>query len=440
MTDPSTTIVDKSRGQARWGASRILSQFRTTRGLGKMVAQASACDAASMRSSELTRPPGALRLERALMAASWAVIALVIPIPVIIAVHSGLYDSFVDNPLSGWGMWGAFAIYAATRPGRKELAVTVSLAVTLRIVYDIAFGERGYPGSLVLAMGTFLGPASVPVLAVQSLRSPSQRRALCRDSLAVIALLSYIGVCLGFYVSFARLALPRKLDYFLYRFDGSLGFQPSFAAARLVHAVPPLYWLEATVYDSLGFWFALIYAVYSYYRQRGRISILKLFIANALIGFSLYFLFPAMGPKYAFPSFPALPGTVPAAAALLTGIPNAMPSLHFGGTLLICWLSRPWKWLYRITAVFAALTALATLGLGEHYLIDLVVAVPYALAILAFSATTPERRPLIVASALVFGWMLYLRTGWFFAPLSWVLVLGTVAVVLTLKRRLPVYY
>jgi hypothetical protein len=90
--------------------------------------------------------------------------------------------------------------------------------------------------------------------------------------------------------------------------------------------------------------------------------------------------------------------------------------------------------------VFAALTALATLGLGEHYLIDLVVAVPYALAIFAFSSNTPERRtPLAVASALVLAWMLYLRTGWYAAPLSWALVLGTVDTGFTLQRRLTVW-
>jgi hypothetical protein len=393
-----------------------------------------------MGSTLVTISPHSNRLERVLKLGAWVVIPLLMLIPVAISVHAGLYDSFVDNVLSGWGMWGTFAIYAATRPNRKELAATVALAVALRAAYDLAIGERGYPGSVVLGMGVFLGLASMPVLLVHSLEPAGERRSRCRRSLAAIALLSYIGVCLNFYISFIRLALPAKLDSFLYNFDDSLGFQPSFAVGRLVYSIRPLYRFEAMVYDSLGFWFAFVYAVHAGYNVRYRLSLLKLFIANAFVGFSLYFLFPAMGPKYAFHSFPALPGPVHSAAALLHGVPNAMPSLHFGGALLICWLSRPWKWLYRATGVFAALTALATLSLGEHYLIDLVVAVPYALAIFAFSSNSPERRtPLAVASALVLAWMLYLRTGWYAAPLSWTLVLGTVGTAFTLQRRLPVW-
>jgi hypothetical protein len=112
-------------------------------------------------------------------------------------------------------------------------------------------------------------------------------------------------------------------------FDGSLGFQPSFAVGRLVYSIRPLYRFEAMVYDSLGFWFAFVYAVHAWYNVRYRLSLLKLFIANAFVGFSLYFLLPAMGPKYAFHSFPALPGPVHSAAAL-SGRPECHAALHFG--------------------------------------------------------------------------------------------------------------
>jgi len=348
-----------------------------------------------------------------------------------------MYDSLVDKAVSGWGMWGAFAIYLHTRPSRWEWVATVGIGAFLRLVYDLEIGERGYPGSRVIAAGAFLCVASLLVLGWRSLEAPSGHRAACRRSLAVIALFTYIGVCLGFYISFARLALPRKFDYFLYNFDGSLGFQPSFAAGRLLHAFRPLYWLEVMVYNSVGFWFSLLYAFHAGARRKYPVSILKLLVANPLIGFCLYFVFPAMGPAYAFHSFPSLPGSVAAAPAVLAGVPNAMPSLHFGGTLLIFWCSKPWKWLYRITGVFALLTALATLGLGEHYLIDLVAAVPYALAIVAFSSNVPERRvPLVAGAATLFLWLLFLRGGHFIPAVSWVLLLTTVGGGFLLQRRL----
>jgi hypothetical protein len=49
--------------------------------------------------------------------------------------------------------------------------------------------------------------------------------------------------------------------------------------------------------------------------------------------------------------------------------------------LLIWWSLRYSKnWMRVLATVFLALTLLATLGLGEHYPIDLVVALPFAVA------------------------------------------------------------
>jgi hypothetical protein len=386
--------------------------------------------------STLTLPRGSAKTGK-LKVAAGVVVGLFMLLPVAIAIHAGVYDSVVDNALSGWGMWGTFAIYASTRPSRKEITITVSIALALRLAYNLAIGEHGYPGSKIIGMGVFLGLAGLTMLVGRSIDSRGEQVLARWRALAVTALLSYIGVCLTFYISFAKMVLPLKLDYFLYNFDASLGIQPSFAAANLTHTFRALYWIEAMVYNSLGFWFAMVYAVHAFSGLKSRISILTLFIANAFIGFSLYFLFPAMGPKYAFPSFPALPGQIHPAAALLSGVPNAMPSLHFGGTLLICWLSQPWKWFYRITLALSALTALATLGLGEHYFIDLVVAVPYALAIFALSAKTSKRRvPLAAGSAMVILWLCFLRTGLFYSLVSWALVVATLVISFKLKDRL----
>src|SRR5205085_8183990 len=62
-------------------------------------------------------------------------------------------------------------------------------------------------------------------------------------------------------------------------------------------------------------------------------------------------------------------------------IRNAMPSVHFACALLIWWnvarLSLRWR---IAAALFLLLTVFATLGFGEHYLIDLIVAVPFSVA------------------------------------------------------------
>ena len=366
-----------------------------------------------------------------------AVLAPLVLIPAVIAIRLGAYDSFVDNPLTGFGLWGTFTIHMWTRPGRKEAAFSIALALAMRVVYDVVWGEHGYAGSLFVGMGVFLGIASLVIITVRSLDRPSERRAVARRTLGILALFTYLGFCLGFYLSLAQLLLPYKFDYYLYNFDASLGFEASFLAGRLLARFRWLFWVEFFVYNCLGFWFAVVYAAHANARAKYPINVVKMLVVNALIGFSLYFVCPALGPKYAFPSFPQLAPAVQSARVLLKGAPNAMPSLHFGGALLIFWFCRPWKRLHRIMGIFAALTALATIGLGEHYLIDLVVAVPYALAVMAFSSQIPERKvPLAAGSAMVLLWIASLRFAHFQPAVAWTLVLATVGISVMLQRRL----
>ncbi len=373
----------------------------------------------------------------ALRTVALAAAGILLLAPALIAVHNGLYDSFVDSPLSGWGMWGTFVIHMGTRPSRKEVGITVLLGLAMRLAYDAAIGETGYPGSLVIAMGTFLGLASLLVLAVQMFRVQTERRSVIRRSVGVIALLNYMGVCIGFYFALLSVMLPLKLDYYLYAFDGSLGFQPSFILGRFVASTPALFWLTLMVYNSVGFWFCVLYAAHLRIHGQFRFNIVRLFVANTCIGCALYFLFPATGPKYAYPAFPHLPVVVQAGAVLLTGRPNAMPSLHFGGSLLLFWMSRPWRWLRMVTGAICVVTALATMSSGEHYMIDLVVAMPYALAILALASDVRERRiPLLVGSAMVFAWLVALRYFTIPPVLSWPLVVATIALSFGLERRL----
>jgi hypothetical protein len=359
-------------------------------------------------------------------------IGAMVLVPLLIACRVG-YDSFVDraihfNIISGMGMWGTFVVHMATRPGRKEIGATLALGLGVRLLYA---GATGW-----IAAGTYLGLASVMVLLFQAIQVNTARRALILRTLGVIAAFNYLGFCAIFLLSFTKLALPHKLDYFLYAFDGSLGFEPSFVAGKLVRAVPALDWLTAMVYNGLGLWFCIVYAAHTRAHGKYRINILVLLIADVFVGVALYFVFPAAGPRYAFPAFPNLPPAVRAGAVRFEGIPNAMPSLHMAGTLMVFWLSRPWPRLRIFTGGICAVTALATMSMGEHYLVDLVVAVPYSLAIFALAANTPDRRfPLAVGAGMVLVWLAVLRYGNLHAAVSWGLVIVTLAICWKVQRR-----
>jgi len=369
-------------------------------------------------------------------ALAFGTIGITLLITETVAVRGGLYDSFVDSPLSGWGMWGTFVIHMFTKPSRKEIGITALLALAMRLLYDMVVGEKGYEGYVIIGMGAFLGIASLIVLAVQTVRVKTERRAVIRRTIGVLALFNYMSASLGFYFTMITAMLPRKLDYFLYAFDGSLGFQPSFALGKFVSAYPPLCWLAAMTYNSVGLWFGFLYALHCRAYQQYRFNMVRQFVANPLIGCALYFLLPATGPRYAFPTFPNLPTVVHAGAVLLSGRPNAMPSLHFASAIMLFWMSRPWKWLRILAGIICVFMAVATMSSGEHYFIDLVVALPYALVILALTSEIRERVvPLAAGGAMVLAWLVALRYGTFAPALSWALVIVTIVVSFALERR-----
>ncbi len=101
-------------------------------------------------------------------------------------------------------------------------------------------------------------------------------------------------------------------------------------------------------------------------------------------GLVCYLIVPAVGPRIYWPSFPIPPlvGAGAIAGGWTTEFPNAMPSVHLTVTLLT--LAGIWSVgrYARVAAIaYVVLTALATLGFGQHYVIDLVVAIPFAAAI-----------------------------------------------------------
>jgi hypothetical protein len=117
--------------------------------------------------------------------------------------------------------------------------------------------------------------------------------------------------------------------------------------------------------------------------------------------------------------------------------------------LLAWWYSRGLSWWERAVALgFLIFTALATLGTGEHYLVDLVVAYPFALMIAgmcAFSLAWKHRgrvSAFFLGLLLTLGWLAALRYPyanrlfWLSPVIPWTLCGETVAVAIFCNDRL----
>jgi hypothetical protein len=182
--------------------------------------------------------------------------------------------------------------------------------------------------------------------------------------------------------------------------------------------------------------------------------VLLIFIVAGTLGFCLYFVVPAAAPAFLFRAdfpwhVPSLQWTSVRPAVLPGDAPrNAMPSLHFGWALLMFWNTRLNRWWIRFfAAAYLIVIFASTLGLGEHYLIDLVVALPFALTIQALctrsTANLFARDSAVAFGATVTaGWILLLRFAVPHYRLSPTLIWIATAVTLTgslwLKRKLVV--
>jgi hypothetical protein len=210
------------------------------------------------------------------------------------------------------------------------------------------------------------------------------------------------------------------------------------------------------IYTALPFMLGLLYA---YTRQRGKPgegarAAALLFLAS-LLAVAGYRVVPVAGPLFAFPRFPIEPpslgsgdlGLLPLAPKVLR---NGVPSLHFAAALLVWWNLRHLGWGLRLIAGFFLVgTFLATLGTGEHYLVDLIMTVPFSVALqaglMATDVSSARRRWSIVGfgSLLTAVWLVALRSATFVsvAPavavvgLSLVSVAGPFALEQTLWRR-----
>jgi hypothetical protein len=156
---------------------------------------------------------------------------------------------------------------------------------------------------------------------------------------------------------------PRTIDPLLLRADHAIGFDTLRIAHWLItrHYLAPLL---ADSYNVLSIMMALAWVV----EQNPATRWSCLFAG--LLCFAFYAAFPAVGPlHYDFVA------QVPART-----LRNCVPSMHLSWALLIAWNARAPR--FRVPLmIYAGLMAVATIAVGEHYLVDLLLAIPFTIAV-----------------------------------------------------------
>jgi hypothetical protein len=193
-------------------------------------------------------------------------------------------------------------------------------------------------------------------------------------------------------------------DYYLFNIDERLGVS-AFSFARWL-TYSQRVWLLG-LYQTLPLMIIAWYALHVRRRDGTPTLLLTSYIIMFVTGPIFYLVVPGVGPRLSFPdTYPVGHPIVPLDVAKLHGWPNAMPSLHVSTALLFVLFAGRNPITRWLAWTYLAGTVAATLAL-EHYLIDLIVALPFT----CFVITLAERRfrAALGYLILVLAWLLTIR-------------------------------
>lgn len=353
--------------------------------------------------------------------------------------------------LALFGSIGAFVylLFAFSRPPSVEWRPVMAIGIAYGLI-QYALGPAAPHPDLrltyaLLMVAEGLGICSAAAVALRAWRTGGEMRARAQLLLGAFAFVLVYIPSPGIFLQLTTAMHPATYDVMLYHFDATLGFQPSAVLALVTNVVPGMPEVLKTAYTVMPIGFAILYSAQFGLARPPKINLFALWLLSGITAALLaYHAFPATGPRYVFGEgfYLAMDSyaQLPFEKTMVQPVPrNAMPSMHLGWALLM-WLNACLignRWLRAAFALLLGLNVLATLGLGHHYLIDLVVAVPFCLAFQAaclrrLAWNHPDRLRMIgLGLGLWIVWLFALRFGievFRAVPgLSWIAIAATVA-------------
>jgi hypothetical protein len=305
-----------------------------------------------------------------------------------------------------------------------------------------------------MAWFSFAGLAALAVLGTHTIWAEADERKLLLYGFLPSVLFVVSEWTASYLLDFTEGLHPKTFDLFLYSFDCSLRVQFSFLMGQVFWTWLWVRFVCLVIYIALPLPLALVYAAQLRQKREKALAVMLAFLATGPLGVLFYNMLPACGPVHVLGSiFPWHPLSTAAAMrmnvapVLIKGARNAFPSLHMAWVLLVWWNSKGLaRWVRAIAMVFLVLTTMATLGTGEHYFIDLVVAFPFSLMVQALCSYSLPFRSGVRRNGLLFGafatliWLALLsfstRIFWSSPAVPWAMIVATIAPSVVLWNRL----
>jgi uncharacterized membrane protein SirB2 len=367
-----------------------------------------------------------------------------------LACSATFYNEALVSAFFGLALASVLLIHFRIRPDWQDALLVVAGTLLLAIVDFRVLHLK----PAIMAWFSFAGLSSLLVFGLRTVWAKDADRKLLVLGFVPALLFVTSEYFADNLLQWTSALHPKVYDLYLFSFDAGLHVQIPFLLGQAFAKWPYLRLAGLIFYIGLPIPIALIYAGRVLRVREKAISSFVAFLATGPIGVVFYNLLPALGPAHIFgKGFPWQPLPTAQAAKLflepiaVAGPPNAIPSLHMAWVLLVWWYARGLSWWERAVAVaFLFFTVLATMGTGEHYFVDLIVAFPFALgmeALCAFERPWMEQRRLAALAVGFLGtlaWLSGLRYGahffWWNAAVPWTLCAVTVGASLLFERRL----
>lgn len=268
-----------------------------------------------------------------------------------------------------------------------------------------------------------MGVATAARMAFQMWRGTAQQRAwVARITAAffIIWLMSLNGPSI---LVLSSTLHPATHDLEIYKLDAAFGLVPSVYVGQWLNTVPDIFFsLCNLAYSGLPIALVALCGLQLNGRHPASIRMMDVMLIGGFSAAIAYHLYPIAGPAFVFgdqfPMHMPAPDAVPVSKVVIDPAPrNGMPSMHFGWALAAAYLASAHSLFVRVVyALIGMLVAIATLGLGQHYLVDLLVALPFLLMVMSLCDTQLPRpdvrlKLILIGAILYLSWLILFRTA-----------------------------
>lgn len=370
-----------------------------------------------------------------------AISAALLALVVALSTNADFYNAAMVDVFMAMALFGALVTLLVVQFSWIDL---VGVASSAAFVAGIDYWGLSFQPKLMAGF-SFLGLMSLTALGLRALWSGKEKRPLFLFAFLPVLLFVLSEYMASTMLDFTEALHPKTFDLYLYSFDCSLHVQPSFLIGQIYSRHLWFRFVGLLFYITLPLPIALVYAAHLRRSSKSAFPAMLAFLITGPLGILFYNLVPATGPVHVFgPGFPWHPLLISQARQLVLetipvkGARNAIPSLHMAWVLLVWWNSKGLsRWIRGTALAFVAFTILATLGTGEHYFVDLVVAFPFALMVQSLCAYNLPWRESPRRWCFLFGifasllWMALVSFAvkymWISLFVPWTLVITTVA-------------